>query len=192
MLAFNVDDDTATFAKLPPAGWRMSELMEVWGRPCVATEYVRGGTMLWTLTPEHQWELRCSFAAVPSPPRGFAGAGDMVHGAWDCGDSLLFVMFCDGRGCMYEYGLQETAAVVAREVDDGAAAARDLLPAELRGWPRSAGATGRRSYLRRPSSAMLPRGPTSVMASGISPPAVAGPTRAPSLCGSAAGACWSC
>ncbi|XP_022685176.1 uncharacterized protein LOC111258295 [Setaria italica] len=33
---------------------------------------------------------------------------------------------------MYEYGPQETAAVVAREVDDGAAAARDLLPAELR------------------------------------------------------------
>jgi hypothetical protein len=46
-------------------------------------------------------------------------------------------MFYDVRGCMYDYsdGPQDTAVVVAREVDDDddrAAAARDVLPAELR------------------------------------------------------------
>ncbi|CAL4994508.1 unnamed protein product [Urochloa decumbens] len=138
MLAFDVDEEKVTFVDMPSVGRLASELMEVWGRPCIAIPDISGSIKLWTLTPEHRWELRCSFAAVRSRRRPTPGGaawrsayvdwGDMVHGAWDCGDGRLFVMFRDERGCLYE--LRETMAV-AREVD-GTAAVHNLVPAELR------------------------------------------------------------
>ncbi|KAF8711242.1 hypothetical protein HU200_029260 [Digitaria exilis] len=128
VLAFDVDDETVTYIDPPPDGWPMSSLMEVWGRPCVATGCGET-TMLWTLTPDHhrRWELRCSFATIIPSPRSKATGGDgaMVHDAWDCGGGLLIVFFRDDRGCKYEYG----PAAVALEVNS--VAADNLLPAEL-------------------------------------------------------------
>ncbi|KAJ1274950.1 hypothetical protein BS78_05G098500 [Paspalum vaginatum] len=117
VLAFDVDDETVTYIEPPPIGQRRSELMEVWGRPCVATGY-GGTTLFWTLMPDHHvWELRGSVA-------GTVPGSSKVHGAWDCGNGLLFVVFGDGRGCMYD--LQEAAAPAPQV---GGAAP---LPPELR------------------------------------------------------------
>lgn len=68
VLAFDVDDETVAHIPFPwpwcCAGHRgyVSELMEVWGRPCIAME-----SALWTLTPDHQWERRCTLAPAPRP-----------------------------------------------------------------------------------------------------------------------------
>ncbi|KAL6658523.1 hypothetical protein ACP70R_004109 [Stipagrostis hirtigluma subsp. patula] len=107
VLAFDVDGEVVTPVPLPRGVWRrISELMEVWGRPCIAMGNELASSLS-VLTPEHQWERRCTLAVGPCR-RWVGGGTTTIHGAWDCGDGLLFVMFRDGRGCMYDVG--ETAA----------------------------------------------------------------------------------
>ncbi|RCV37492.1 hypothetical protein SETIT_8G067300v2 [Setaria italica] len=99
-------------------------LMEVWGRPCIAVSN-REGSALWALTPDHRWERRCAFAAAPRPTWGGATVFDnhqaiIVDGAWDCsgGDGkLLFVLFRDGRGFMYDLGKTTEPDSLATYID---------------------------------------------------------------------------
>nr|TKV99817.1 hypothetical protein SEVIR_8G068500v2 [Setaria viridis] len=127
VMAFDVDDETVAHIRLPPpscyAGHGyVSKLMEVWGRPCIAVSN-RKGSALWALTPDHRWERRCAFAAAPRPTWG--GVFDnhqtiIVDSAWDCsgGDGkLLFVLFLDGRGFMYDLGKTTEPDSLATYID---------------------------------------------------------------------------
>ncbi|KAK3156989.1 hypothetical protein QOZ80_2AG0114730 [Eleusine coracana subsp. coracana] len=61
VMAFDVDDETVVPIASPPGGRVWSRLMEIWGRPCIATWDGKAAT-LWALTADHRWERRCTLA----------------------------------------------------------------------------------------------------------------------------------
>ncbi|KAL6658522.1 hypothetical protein ACP70R_004108 [Stipagrostis hirtigluma subsp. patula] len=132
LLAFDVDDETVTAIPFPPRiGVGYYELMEVWGRPCIAIGQ-QTLSELWVLTPELRWECRSTLAVGPSPSRRCTVHYDhfVIRGAWDCGGGLLYALFGDGRGRMYD--LRETTPPPARVANPlPGEAAKALLPAEL-------------------------------------------------------------
>ncbi|KAF8780640.1 hypothetical protein HU200_001242 [Digitaria exilis] len=112
VLILDVADETVTAAAAIPnhsgggeGTATRSELMEVWGLPCIASLATREGmiwTTLWALTPEHRPERRCRVVVVPYG--GYPYAPVAMRGAWDCGDGHLFMLFGDGHGCKYDLG----------------------------------------------------------------------------------------
>ncbi|CAN6236091.1 unnamed protein product [Urochloa humidicola] len=90
ILAFDVDDETVASVHLPievsiPDLWNHTpSLMELYGRPCVATDY-DGGVTLWLLSVDHQWNQRCVIWEV-CWDSSYVGS---VKGVWDCGGVMV-------------------------------------------------------------------------------------------------------
>jgi hypothetical protein len=93
ILAFDVDDETATSIALPvardPHGNTYTPgLMELSGRPLVLTNY-GSGSALWLLSVDHQWCRRCLIGELHCSEGRNYPEPDSVIGVWDCGGVLV-------------------------------------------------------------------------------------------------------